>query len=284
MADICAGVTPAYFRWKARELLADYDTIKMTNGTVTKIEPEHGSSAAWTAFRVHVDFDSGKRKTITARKIVLGTGLRDDIPDTPGLQENWGKGIYWCPWCDGHEHEDQPLGLLGPLDSVPDSVREVSTLNSDVIAFVNGTDTPEMRSAAEAGFPGWEEYLEIANVTVYNQTVTSITRLADGNNPDQDPSLPTVDEHDLFRIDMADGTSVQRAAFLVSFPDEQRSSVGADLGVTLYGGRLYADQSKGFITNVPGVYAIGDANSNNITNVPSAMFTGKRAGVYLHGE
>ncbi|ROW14990.1 hypothetical protein VPNG_03403 [Cytospora leucostoma] len=272
------GVTPAYFRWRARELLADYDTVTFTNGTVTKIESQNGSD---TAFTVQATFASGE-KTLSARKIILATGLKDDLPDTPGLRENWGEGIYWCPWCDGHEHEDQPLGLLGSLDDIPGMVREVSTLNSDVVAFVNGTDTPEIRNATEASFPGWEDYLTIANVTVYNQTVSSITRLKDGLNASADPSLPSVEEYDLFRLDLIDGTSVQRAAFLVSYPDEQRSSVGADLGVKLYGGRLYADQSKGFLTNVPGVYAVGDANSNNITNVPSAVFTGKRAAVYLH--
>ncbi|KAK7736987.1 hypothetical protein SLS53_006743 [Cytospora paraplurivora] len=272
------GVTPAYFRWRARELLADYDTVTFTNGTVTKIESQNGSD---TAFTVQATFASGE-KTLSARKIILATGLKDDLPNTPGLRENWGQGIYWCPWCDGHEHEDQPLGLLGSLEDIPGMVREVSTLNSDVVAFVNGSDTPEIRNATEASFPDWEDYLTIANVTVYNQTVSSITRLKDGLNASADPSLPSVEEYDLFRLDLDDGTSVQRAAFLVSYPDEQRSSVGADLGVKLYGGRLFADQSKGFLTNVPGVYAVGDANSNNITNVPSAIFTGKRAAVYLH--
>lgn len=274
------GVTPAYFRWRARELLADYDTVTFTNGTVTKIESQNGSD---TAFTVQATLASGEI-TLSARKIILATGLKDDLPSTPGLRENWGKGIYWCPWCDGHEHEDQPLGLLGSLDDIPGMVREVATLNSDVVAFVNGTDTPEVRNATEASFPEWEEYLKIANVTVYNQTVSSITRLRDGLNASADPSLPSVEEYDVFRVDLDDGTSVQRAAFLVSYPDEQRSSVGPDLGVKLYGGRLFADQSKGFLTNVPGVYAVGDANSNNITNVPSAIFTGKRAAVYLHGK
>lgn len=273
------GVTPAYYRWLARTLLANYDTVTMTNGTVTKIEAQDSNE---TAFTVQATLPSGEEKTLSARKIVLATGLKDDIPDTPGLQEDWGKGIYWCPWCDGHEHEFQSLGLLASLDDVPGLVREVSTLNFDVMAFVNGTDTPETRSAADASFPSWEDYLQLAQVTVYNQSITSITRLKDGADSAADPSLPSVPEYDLFRVDLADGTSVRRAAFFVSFPDEQRSSVGADLGVTLYGGRLFADQSKGFLTNVPGVYAVGDANSNNITNVPSAIFTGKRAAVYLH--
>jgi thioredoxin reductase len=274
------GVTPAYYRWLARELISDYKTVTMTNGTVTAIQA--GTSNV-TSFTVQATLPSGD-KTLTARKIVLGTGLKDDLPGTPGLQENWGKGIYWCPWCDGNEHADQALGILGPLKDIPGLVREVATLNSDVVAFANGTDTPAARAATQASFPDWEEYLKISNVTVYNQTITSITRLKDGHNADADPSLATSPEHDLFRVDLEDGTSVERAAFFVSFPDEQKSSVGADMGVTLYGGRLYANQDKGLITNIPGTYAIGDANSDNVTNVPHAIYTGKRAAVYAHGE
>lgn len=254
----------------------------MTNGTVTKIEAQGDINA--TAFTVQVTFPSGEEKTLSARKVVLATGIKDDLPSTPGLQSNWGKGIYWCPWCDGHEHADQPMGLLAPLSSVAQLVREVSTLNADVVAFANGTDTPAERLTADSLFPGWGEYLEISNVTVYNQTVTSITRLKDGYDAAADPSLPSVAEYDLFSVGLADGTSVERAALLVEFPNEQRSRVGADLGVTLYGGRLFANQAKGFLTNIPGVYAVGDSNSFNVTNVPSAMYTGKSAAVYLHGE
>lgn len=279
-ADYQIGVTPAYYRWLARRLISDYKSVTMTNGTVTGIQA--GSSNV-TSFTVQATLPSGE-KTLTARKVVLGTGLKDDLPGTPGLQENWGKGIYWCPWCDGNEHADQALGLLGPLEDIPGLVREVATLNSEVAAFANGTDTPEARAATEASFPDWEEYLKISNVTVYNQTITSITRLKDGHNPDADPSLATSPEYDLFRVDLDDGTSVERAAFFVSFPDEQKSNIGADLGVTLYGGRLYANQDKGLITNIPGAYAIGDANSDNVTNVPHAIYTGKKAAVYAHGE
>lgn len=278
--DEHTGVTPAYYRWLARELISDYKTVTLTNGTVTGIQA--GTSNV-TSFTVQATLPSGE-KTLTARKIVLGTGLKDDLPSTPGLQDNWGKGIYWCPWCDGNEHADQALGLLGPLEDVPGLVREVATLNRDVVAFANGTDTPEARAATEASFPDWEEYLRISNVTVYNQTITSITRLKDGHNPDADPSLATSPEYDLFRVDLDDGTSVERAAFFVSFPDEQKSTVGEDLGITLYGGRLYANQDKGLTTNIPGTYAIGDANSDNVTNVPHAIYTGKKAAVYAHGE
>ncbi|KAJ2987702.1 hypothetical protein NUW58_g4359 [Xylaria curta] len=54
------------------------------------------------------------------------------------------------------------------------------------------------------------------------------------------------------------------------------------MGVRLDGGRLAADPARGLMTNIPGVYAIGDANADNVTNVPHAMFSGKRAAVFLH--
>lgn len=237
-----------------------------------------------TQFNVATTYLNGTESTVSARKIILATGLRDILPSTPGIQENWGKGIFWCPWCDGHEHEDQALGLLADLEEAAGLVREISTLNSDIIAFVNGTDTPEQRAAAEKSFPQWEKYLQIHNVTVENRTIARVNRLKDGSEPPADPSLPTAPEYDLFSVDFTEGEPVERAAFFSSFPDTQKSDVGEKMGVTLYGGRLAADGTKGLVTNIPGVYAIGDANSDNVTNVPHALFTGKRTAVYLHGK
>lgn len=271
------GVTPAYYRWSAREQLSHYDTVSWTNGTVTSITPHDNN----TFFSVETDGAA----PVTARKIVLGTGLRDLLPETPGIREAWGKGIYWCPWCDGHEHADQGLGLLAPLSSIPGLVREVVTLNTDVVAFVNGTDTPEERAAADASFPRWRDYLALKNVTVHNGTVDRLVRLRNATGG-HDPSLPTHPELDLFRIELRESngstTAVERAAFLTSYDDELASTVGPDLGVELVDGRLSADPAKGLVTNIPGVYAIGDANSDMVTNLPHALFSGKRTAVYLH--
>ena len=260
-----------------------YNTVELTNGTVTKIEP----AADKKTFKVYSTHSKKDKKTFVARKVVLATGLKDILPNTPGLKENWGKGIYWCPWCDGNEHADQPLGLLAGLEEIPGLVREILTLNRDIVAFVNGTDTPAARNATETGFPKWQKYLQIHNVTVENGTLASITRLRNGTTGNEDPSLPTVPEHDLFRVDFTDKARapVQRAAFFTSFPDEQRSDVPKKLGVKIYGNdRIAVDQTKGLVTTIPGVYAVGDANSDNVTNVPHALFSGKRTAVYLHGK
>ncbi|KAL7956714.1 hypothetical protein V8C34DRAFT_287948 [Trichoderma compactum] len=274
------GVTPAYFRWVARKQISKYGTATLVNGTVTKIQPEANNSY----FTVSADYPGDNKLTFSARRIVLATGLRDLIPPTPGLLENWGKGIYWCPWCDGHEHADQQLGILGPLEKGPDSVREIISLNRDIILFVNGTDTTEQRAAAEEGFPKWEQYLKLHDVKIDNRILTSIKRLANGTVGDEDPSLPSHPEHDLFQLNFETGAPVLRAALLTNFDTAQRSNLGEETGVALYGGRLAADQSRGMVTNIPGIFAIGDANSDNVTNVPYAIYSGKRAAVYIQVE
>ncbi|RFU80360.1 pyridine nucleotide-disulfide oxidoreductase [Trichoderma arundinaceum] len=274
------GVTPAYFRWVARKQILDYGTVDLVNGTVTKIQPQTYNSY----FTVSADYPGHSNVTFTTRKIILATGLRDLLPSTPGLIENWGKGIYWCPWCDGHEHADQQLGILGPLEKGPDAVREIITLNRDIILFVNGTDTPEQRATASAGFPKWEQYLRRQNVIIDNRTIKSIKRLANGTVGDEDPSLPSHPEHDLFQLNFETGEPVLRAALLTNFGTAQRSNLGKETGVMLYGGKLAADQSNGLVTNIPGIFAIGDANSDNATNVPHAMYSGKKSAVYIQVE
>lgn len=275
------GVTPAYFRYAARQQISHYGTVSMTNGTVTKISPGD-SQNSYFIVTTSTGTGSDTQTNLTARKIVLATGLRDILPITPGVSENWGQGIFWCPWCDGYEHADQPLGLLGSFDNVPAAVREMSTLNTDIVALVNGTDTPAYRALNDQKLPGWQKYLQLKNVRVDNRTITKITRLMNGTTGDEDPSLPSVAEHDRFRVEFTEGDPVERAAFLAAFPSEQTSNVGQDLGVQLYGGRLAADPANGLATNINGVYAIGDANSDNTTNVPHALFSGKRTAVYLH--
>ncbi|PNP56995.1 hypothetical protein THARTR1_02837 [Trichoderma harzianum] len=274
------GVTPAYFRWVARKQILNYGTANLVNGTVTKIQLEANNSC----FIVSIDYPGNNKLTLTARKIVLATGLRDLLPSTPGLIENWGKGIYWCPWCDGHEHADQQLGILGPLEKGPGAVREIISLNRDIILFVNGTDTPEQRAATEEGFPKWEQYLKLHGIKIDNRVLTSIKRLANGTVGDEDPSLPSHPEHDLFQLNFETGAPVLRDALLTNFDTAQKSNLGEETGVALYGGKLAADESHGMVTNIPGIFAIGDANSDNVTNVPHAMYSGKRAAVYIQVE
>lgn len=280
LTDLLIGVTPAYFRWLARKQILHYGTANLVNGTVTSIQPEANNSY----FTVSADYPGDIKVVFTTRKVILATGIRDLIPSTPGLAENWGKGVFWCPWCDGHEHADQQLGILGPFSKIVEAVREIITLNRDIILFANGTDTPEERASAEKGFPTWESYLKQRNIKIDNRIITSLKRLANGTVGDEDPSLPSNPEHDLFQLNFETGEPVLRAAILTNFDTAQKSNLGEETGVALYGGRLAADKDHGLVTNIHGIFAIGDANSDNVTNIPHAMYSGKKTAVHIQGE
>jgi len=54
---------------------------------------------------------------VTARRLLLATGARHELPDLPGLAEGWGSTVLHCPYCHGWEVRDQPIGVVstGPL-------------------------------------------------------------------------------------------------------------------------------------------------------------------------
>ncbi|GAM43260.1 hypothetical protein TCE0_047r17927 [Talaromyces pinophilus] len=266
------GTVPAVFRALARDQISRYNaTTTMKNATVASLESINNGS-----YYKATDSDG---EEYTARRIVLGTGMKDILPITPGVAEGWGKGIYWCPWCDGYEHRGQSFGILGNLSDVMGSVIEVWTLNQDIIAFVNGTNTPEQQAALAAKYPNWEAQLQAYNVTINNETIVSIDRVQDGstnNDPAQDL------EFDLFRVNLTDGSSIERAAFITNFPDDQQSTLPRALNLTMDGTKIKVGTNMKSSDN--GIYAIGDANNDGATNVPHAMFSGKRAAVYIHVE
>jgi hypothetical protein len=240
---------------------------------VTSITPiGSGDASAFT-----VAENTGKK--YTARKIVLGTGLRDVLPATPGLQEAFGKGIFWCPWCDGYEHRDQPFGVLGSIADVLGSVLETHTLFSDIIAFVNGTQNPQGEAAATAQHEGWEEQLKAWNVKIENRTIERIERLQDGGTH---RNLTTDTQFDKFLIHFTEGEPIERGAFITNYGTAQRSILPKQMGLNVTDNKI--DVTSGMRTSESGVFAIGDANSDGSTNVPHAMFSGKRAAVYIHVE
>ena len=71
----------------------------------------------------------------TARRLLVATGLRDELPDIPGLRERWARDVLHCPYCHGHEVRDQQLGVLG---GSPDAVRYAQIIrqwSDDVVLF-----------------------------------------------------------------------------------------------------------------------------------------------------
>jgi thioredoxin reductase len=76
-------------------------------------------------------------RALNARRILVATGVRDELPDIPGVRERWGRDLLHCPYCHGWEVRDQPIGVLG---TVPGSVQHallVRQWSEDVTFFVN---------------------------------------------------------------------------------------------------------------------------------------------------
>ena len=270
---IWSGTVPSAFRALARGQIMRYPTAHMMNGTVTNIT---GSMA--TGFTISTR-DAG---TFNAKKIVLATGMKDVMPSTPGIAENWGKGIYWCPWCDGYEHRDQPYGIFGAYSDVLSTVFEVHTLESDIIALVNGTNTPDVvakvNSNPPTGYSSWEEKLEAYNIKIDNRTISYVTRLQDGST---NHSADAMTEYDEFRVTFTDGSTLDRSAFIANFPSVQASNLGANLGIP-FDNKQHLKTDFRMESIMKGVFVIGDANADNSTNVPHAMWSGKRAAVQIH--
>lgn len=265
------GISPSLFRKKAREQIARYPTAFIQNETVTSISRSNNGSVFVTTI--------SRGRQYTSRKIVLATGIKDILPNMPGIDVAWGSGIYWCTWCDGWEHRDQPLGILVSLPDVIDRVLQVKNLNNDIITFVNGSDTPDNRAILDGTSPGWQNNLARLGVKLENRTVIGIERLQDGSIIKNETSW---EEFDKFHVILDDGTQVQRGALLMSFPKRQHSYLGEKLGVKLENERIVVDKSN--MRAAPGVWGVGDANNDGTTNVPHALYTGKKAGVNAHFE
>ena len=81
---------------------------------------------------------------LRARRILVATGLRDELPDIPGVRERWGRDLLHCPYCHGWEVRDQPLGVLGGTPEAVHHALLVRQWSPDVTLFPHtDTLTPE---------------------------------------------------------------------------------------------------------------------------------------------
>ena len=103
------GMPPSDLLAAGREEVMGYGG-EITNGTVADVVPcRNGFVALLTG---------GRR--IAGRRVLISTGLRDDLPGIPGLRERWARDVLHCPYCHGHEVRDRRLGVIG---GIPGAVR-----------------------------------------------------------------------------------------------------------------------------------------------------------------
>jgi thioredoxin reductase len=79
-------------------------------------------------------------RVLHARRVLVATGVRDELPDIPGVRERWGRDLLHCPYCHGWEVRDQPLGVLGTVPGSVEHAQLVRQWSDDVIFFVHTYD------------------------------------------------------------------------------------------------------------------------------------------------
>jgi thioredoxin reductase len=95
------------------------------------------------AFRVILA--DGRR--IATRRLLVATGLRDVLPDVPGLRDRWARDVLHCPYCHGHEVRDRQLGVIGGAPGAVRYAQIVRQWTQDLVYFTApGTLTSSERT------------------------------------------------------------------------------------------------------------------------------------------
>ena len=204
------------------------------------------------------DLADGSR--VRARRVVVATGLHDELPEVPGLAQRWGRDVLHCPYCHGAEVADEPLAVLG---SGPHDADEALLLRqwSDRVVLVlpedvEVDDLPARRMAARG-------------VEVVRGRVTGLR----------------VQDDALAGLELAGGAAVAcRALFLgpvLRGRDDLLRRAGARTEPSGFGD--YAVTQPSGLTTVPGLYATGNVASP-AELVVDALAAGSRTAVAVNYE
>ncbi|WP_326616413.1 FAD-dependent oxidoreductase [Streptomyces decoyicus] len=193
---------------------------------------------------------------LKARRVLIATGLRDELPDIPGVRERWGRDVLHCPYCHAHEVRDQPLVVLG---THPGAVHQALLLRqwSDDIVFLPHTLDLTAQDRAQ---------LEARGLHLIEGKIKHLV----------------VDDDRLRGIELADGHVVPRAAaFLFPRPvphDELLTRLGCDKNDA---GWVVTDRTGR--TSVAGVWAAGNV-VDPCAQVVAAAGTGSSAAFAINTD
>ena len=129
------GLAPTELLAIGRDEVTGYGG-EIANGSVVDVQPRGASG-----FSV-VLADS---RRVFARRLLVATGLRDELPDIPGLAERWARDVLHCPYCHGHEVRDQQLGVVGGSSEAVAYAQIVRQWSHDVVYFT----PPDRLSSSE---------------------------------------------------------------------------------------------------------------------------------------
>jgi thioredoxin reductase len=214
------GAPPVEFRATARAELSAYDDVEIRDAAATSI------SGVEDAFVVGIADGS----VVEARRVIIATGVADDLPDVPGLQDLWGTLAFSCPFCDGHEHAGKPIAIIGAAPRAEHLIGLLGRIVGDITVF----------PVAELFADDDIRMLQAKGVRVSPAPVSSVEKVDHG-----------------VRIRTDDGERVVAGVFVAAGSMRQRSPFAAQLDLQMLASGCIEIDEFGR-TSVQGVFAAGD--------------------------
>ncbi|BCY12763.1 bifunctional NAD(P)/FAD-dependent oxidoreductase/class I SAM-dependent methyltransferase [Actinoplanes sp. L3-i22] len=246
------GVPPAELYKAGRAELAEYGG-EVREGTAERAER--------TADGFLVTLADGAR--VLGRRLLVTTGLVDELPAIPGLARRWGADVAHCPYCHGWELRGKRIGVLaaGPL-----SLHQAQLwrqLSDDVVYLLNGTPEPDPEQA---------ELLAARRIPVVREPVEAVE----------------IDDDRITGVRLAGGRVIGLEAVAVGPRFVARSALLESLGLEPVpmemnghevGLRIAAEETGA--TAVPGVWVAGNVTNLGAT-VAVAAAAGQTAGAMIN--
>lgn len=239
------GATPAELLAAAQAQLGAYPSVARWDGQVVRAQAQ--------ADGFEVELADGRH--VRARRLVLATGLADQLPAIPGFAECWGISVLHCPYCHGYEVHGQPLGVFGNGEAGFELAKLILAWSPNLHLFTHGPSTLT---------PDQARQLAAHRVPVTETPVAAFEHQAGA----------------LQHVRLADGTAVPLPAVFARVPFVQHSDLAAQLGCALAANGLVQVDEFGQ-TTVPGVFAAGD-NSSLLRQVGAASASGAKAAAWLN--
>jgi thioredoxin reductase len=219
---------------------------EMVDGTVTDLVPD-GRSGFWALLA------GGQR--ISARRLLVTTGLRDELPDIPGLRGRWARDVLHCPYCHGHEVRDRQLGVLGGTPGAVRYAQIVRQWTHDLVYFT----PPDILTATD------RTQLLARGIGVVEGAIEQLV----------------INDADHLRgVQMRDGCVIPRDALFVPPRFVPNNILLVDLGCDADGWVTVDNTGR---TSVPGVWAAGNIIDPR-AQVITAAGAGSAAAIALNAD
>lgn len=227
------GVAPHELRRLAREELERYPEAELQLATVKSVT---ASSRQRSEFAIEARGVNGSpNRAVTAPSVLVATGLTETLPALPSIRAFYGLGLFSCMECDGYEHSDKPLALIGETSDLASRALLIAQWSHNLIVFTNGVGRITDAQEAVLATRGVRVERRVIADVVGERGVVSGLQLADGD------SIPVEGGFVRPRWDAALG-------YLAGL---EVATDGWGLVVTDADGR----------TNLAGVYAAGDSTA-----------------------